>query len=177
MIYTVFGTSLVIGSPIRDQLNMLKNRIPSAFLNREMDDLGCGDGRVTHYLKEVFQPCRLRGFDVYPALVKRAQKRGLQAEILDLEAGLPRGELAVMWGVLHHLKDAETCLRRISENYAMTFIREPIKEKPIKGLEMGEPLVKEQIEGWIKKYFPGAQFFYYHGCVFIFYLKNERPVN
>jgi hypothetical protein len=171
VIYTLFGTSMVIGSPIKDQLKMLKSRVPPSFLNRDMDDLGCGDGKITHHLKEVFQPRRLRGFDVYPALVKRAKDRGIQCEMMDLEIDLPKGELAVMWGVLHHLKDIEACLKRISENYSMTFIREPIKEKTVKGLEMGEPLDKEQIESWIKKYFTGAQFFYYKGCIFIFYTK------
>jgi SAM-dependent methyltransferase len=174
MVYTVFGTSAVIGFNIRGQLKMLKNRVPPAFLNHDMDDLGCGDGKITFYLKEVFQPKQVRGFDIYPSLVKRAKDRGIQAEILDLETGLPKGDLAVMWGVLHHLKDPETCLKRISENYNMTFIREPIKNNAVKGLEMGEPLLKTQIEGWIEKYFPGAQFFYQGHCIFIFYNKN-RP--
>ena len=172
MVYTVFGTSAVIGLNIRVQLKMLKNCVPPGFLNREMDDLGCGDGKITDCLKEVFQPRRVRGFDIYPALVKRARDRGIQAEIMDLETGLPKGELAVMWGVLHHLKDPETCLKRISENYAMIFIREPIRNTPVKGLEMGEPLVKTQIEDWITAYFPGAHFFYQGHCIFIFYTRK-----
>jgi SAM-dependent methyltransferase len=175
MVYAVFGTSAVIGLNIRVQLKMLKSRVPPAFLNRDMDDLGCGDGKITYYLKEVFQPKRVRGFDIYPSLVKRAKDRGIAAEIQDLETALPKGELAVMWGVLHHLKDPETCLKRISENYDMTFIREPIKNNPVKGLEMGEPLVKTQIEGWIEKYFPGADFFYQGHCIFIFYARKTAP--
>jgi hypothetical protein len=166
---------MVIGSPIKDQLKMLKNRVPPTYLNRQMDDLGCGDGKITQRLKEVFQPRRLRGFDVYPALVKKARERGIQAEITDLELAMPRGELAVVWGVLHHLKNTEDCLKRLSQSYTMVFIREPIKEKGVKGLEMGEPLVREQIEDWIKKYFAGAQFFYYGGCIFIFYNKEVEP--
>jgi hypothetical protein len=174
VVYTLFGTSLVVGANIKDQLKMLKSRVPPVFLNREMDDLGCGDGKITHYLQEIFQPSRLRGFDVYPVLVKQAKDRGIQADVMDLECDLPSGELAVMWGVLHHLKQPESCLKRISENYSMTFIREPIRQKAVKGLEMGEPLVKEQIEGWVKKYFPGAPFFYYNHCIFIFYTKKEK---
>jgi SAM-dependent methyltransferase len=173
MVYSVFGTSLVIGSNIRSQLEMLKGRVPSSFLNREMDDLGCGDGRITRMLGEVFQPRRLRGFDIYPALVKRARDRGIQAELLDLNTDLPEGELAVMWGVLHHLDDPEGCIRRITANYSLTFIREPIRQKAVKGLEMGEPFAKEKIEDWVKKYFPGADHFYYGYCIFIFYDKNS----
>ena len=173
MVYTLFGTSLVVGPGIKSQLKMLKTQVPPAFLNRDMDDLGCGDGKITYHLKEVFKPRNLRGFDVYPSLVKRAKDRGIKAEILNLEKDLPKGELAVMWGVLHHLKDAEACLRRISENYDLTFIREPVKNKPVKGLEMGEPLVKEEIEVLINRYFPEAKFFYYGHCIFMFH--NKKP--
>ncbi|HSW57459.1 MAG TPA: class I SAM-dependent methyltransferase [Dehalococcoidales bacterium] len=172
LIYSLFGTSPVIGTPIREQLRLVNERVPPVFKHREMDDLGCGDGRITCHLKEVFQPARLRGFDVYPALVKRAKKRGIQAEIMDLETKIPQGELAVMWGVLHHLKDAETCLKRIAENYRMAFIREPIKENHHTGLEMGEPFLKEKVESWVNHYLCGAQFFYYNGCIFVFYNKR-----
>ena len=85
---------------------------------------------------------------------------------------MPRGELAVMWGVLHHLKDRETCLKRISENYPMIFIREPIKTISLKVFEMGDPIEKEQIDALVSKYLPGAQVLYYSFCVFIFYHRN-----
>ena len=42
-------------------------------------DLGCGDGKVTVLLKDVFLPQKLRGFDVNPALVRRARGRGFEA--------------------------------------------------------------------------------------------------
>jgi hypothetical protein len=172
MVYTLFGTSWYVGPNIKKQLDMLKSRVPPVFLNREMDDLGCGDGKITAHLNQVFQPRRVRGFDVYPALVKRARERGIDAEILDLEVEIPNGELAGMWGVLHHLNNPEACLKRISENYSMTFIREPIKNLPVKGLEMGEPLLKERVENWITAYFRGAHYFYYGHCIFIFYSKK-----
>lgn len=152
---------------------MLETRVPPVFQQRELDDLGCGDGKITLMLKEVFQPRRLRGFDVNPFLVKRAINKGIEAEVKNLDAGLPFGELAVMWGVLHHLKDIETCLKRIKENYPMAFIREPIKNGAIKGLEMGEPLIKEEIENLVQKYLSSAQTFYYCHCIFIFYVSPE----
>ena len=168
-IYKIFGTNFVIGSQIRDQISILGTRLPASFKRREMDDLGCGDGKTTLLLKEVFQPLKLRGFDVHPSLVKRAINNGIKAEILNLDDCLPSGELAVMWGVLHHLNDRESCLKKIKENYPMAFIREPIKNKAIKGFEMGQPLIKAEIEALIKRYFPEAQTFYYNHCIFILY--------
>ncbi len=155
---------------------MLETKVPPAFRQRELDDLGCGDGKITLLLKEIFQPRRLRGFDVNPSLVKRAANKGIEAEVRDLDAGLPSGELAVMWGVLHHLKDRETCLKRIRENYPMAFIREPIKNKAINGLEMGQPLVKEEIENLVQKYLPNARTFYYGHCIFIFYISPNYKI-
>jgi hypothetical protein len=148
---------------------MLESRIPAEFQQRKLDDLGCGDGKVTLLLKNIFQPQRLRGFDVNPALVKRARNNGIDAEVKDLDMEIPTGELAVMWGVMHHLKDRELCLKRIRDNYPMAFIREPIKNKPLVGLEMGTPLVKEEIEGLLKEYLTNSSIFYYGHCIFIFY--------
>jgi 2-polyprenyl-3-methyl-5-hydroxy-6-metoxy-1,4-benzoquinol methylase len=150
---------------------MLKTKLPSVFKHREMDDLGCGDGKITLRLKEVFQPRKLRGFDVHPSLIRRARSVGIEAELQNLDESLPSGELAVMWGVLHHLNNREACLKMIKDNYSMVFIREPIKNKAIKGFEMGQPLIKEEIEGLVQRYFPEAQTFYYGHCIFIFYVS------
>jgi SAM-dependent methyltransferase len=151
---------------------MLKDRLPAEFRRRSVDDLGCGDGKVTVLLKEVFEPQRLRGFDVNPSLVKRARSKGVEAQVMNLDEGIPSGELAVIWGVLHHLKDRESCIKRIKENYSMAFIREPIKNNYLKGLEMGQPLVKEEIEMILQKHMPAAQRFYFGHCIFVFYSKS-----
>lgn len=172
----MFGTNFYIGNQIKDQISVLGTRVPPEFLHRDLDDLGCGDGKITLRLKEIFQPGRLRGFDINPALVKRAGKKGIDAQVMDLNAGIPAGELAVMWGVLHHLNDSETCLKRIRENYPMAFIREPIKNNVINGLEMGKPLIKQEIEDLIQKYFANARTFYYGHCIFIFYISPEYQV-
>ncbi len=150
---------------------MLETKVPPVFLHRQLDDLGCGDGKITLRLKTIFKPERLRGFDVNPALVKRAGRNGIEAQVKDLNSGIPSGELAVMWGVLHHLNDSESCLKRISQNYPMAFIREPIKNKAINGLEMGKPLIKSEIESLVQKYFVNATIFYYGHCIFIFYVS------
>jgi len=163
---------MYISPPIRGQINWIASRIPQTYLNRELDDLGCGDGRITKEMGQIFKAKKLRGFDVYPSLVKRARGHGVDACLMDLENGMPRGELAVMWGVLHHLKERETCIKRISENYPMVFIREPIKTISLKVFEMGDPIEKEEIETLVNKYLPGAQVLYYSFCVFIFYNRN-----
>ncbi len=173
MVYALFGTNFYIGAQIKDQIRMLSTRVPPEFLHRRMDDLGCGDGKITLRLKALFKPEKLRGFDVNTSLVKRARSHGIEAQVQDLNKGVPSGELAVMWGVLHHLNDSEKCLKRISENYPMAFIREPIKNNIINGLEMGKPLIKAEIENQIPKYLPGASTFYYNNCIFIFYISAE----
>jgi hypothetical protein len=173
MVYALFGTNFYIGTQIKDQIRMLSTRVPPDFLHRQMDDLGCGDGKITLRLKTIFKPEKLRGFDVNSSLVKRARSQGIEAQVKDLNESIPSGELAVMWGVLHHLNDSEKCLKRISENYPMAFIREPIKNNVINGLEMGKPLIKAEIEQQVLKYFPEASTFYYNHCIFIFYISPE----
>jgi len=139
-----------------------------------MDDLGCGDGKVTLLLKEIFLPTRLRGFDINPHLVKRARDRAIEAEVKNLENNMPTGELAVIWGVLHHIEDIEGCLRGVKENYALIFIREPIKHGTIKWLgELGHPLRKEKLEYLVEKYLDGSQIFYYDNTIFIFYVSPK----
>jgi hypothetical protein len=170
VVYRIFGTNFFIGNQIKTQIRMLATWVPPEFKNRQMDDLGCGDGKITLRLKEVFQPRRLRGFDVNASLVRRACKIGVDARLQDFSTGLPSGELAVMWGVLHHLKDRESCIKRIKENYAMAFLREPLRNNPIAGFEMGRPLIKAEIDDLTQKYFPGARSFSYGHCIFIFYV-------
>jgi hypothetical protein len=173
LIYFLFGTNLVIGPQIKAQIEWLGNQVPSEFKGKALDDLGCGDGKITVRLKEVFQPSQLRGFDVNPGLVVRARMRGIKAETLDLDESLPSGELAMVWGVLHHLRDTEACLQRIARNYPLVFIREPIKNNRIDGFEMGRPLVKSEIEQLAAKYLPDSTILYNYHCIFIFYVSPE----
>ena len=172
--YFFLGNNVVIGAHIKRQLKFLKEKAPPGFKYRQMDDLGCGDGKVTLLLKEIFLPKRLRGFDINPHHVKRARNRAIEAEVKDLEKDTPTGELAVMWGVLHHIEDIEGCLRRVKENYALIFIREPIKCSTIKWLgELGRPLRKEKLEYLFEKHLDGSQIFYYDNAIFIFYVSPK----
>ena len=170
LISSFSGCNLIIGSHIRKQLEFLKENIPPSFQYREMDDLGCGDGKVTLLLKDIFLPKKLHGFDVNPNLVRRARSKGIQAEVKNLNEEMPNGELAVMWGVLHHLNNMEDCLKRIRENYNFIFIREPIKTSTVNLMEMGHPLGKMDIELLFEKHLPDSQILYCGNNILIFYV-------
>ena len=174
--YFFFGNNIIIGPHIRKQLKFLKEIVPVTFQQRQMDDLGCGDGKVTLLLKEIFLPERVRGFDINPGLVRRARKKGIEADVQNLGEDMPTGELAVMWGVLHHLKDRECCLNKIKENYALIFIREPVRSSTIKWLELGHPLTKDEIEHLVKEHLPDSQIIYHGNSIFIFYVSPKSGV-
>jgi len=174
--YFFFGNNVIIGPHIRKQLKFLNEIVPPTFQRRQMDDLGCGDGKITLLLKEIFLPRRVRGFDINPSLVRRARDRGIEANVQNLDDSMPTGELAVMWGVLHHLKDRECCLNRIKKNYALIFVREPVKKRVIRGLELGQPLRRGEIEHLLEKYLADSQIFYCDNNIFIFYVSPKLDV-
>jgi len=173
--YFFLGNNPIIGSHIKRQIKSLNERVPPSFKHRQMDDLGCGDGKVTVLLKEIFLPQKLRGFDINPHLVRRARAKGIEAEVKDLDESLPGGELAVLWGVLHHLKDREGCLIKVKQSYPLIFIREPVRSGPVKWLELGHPLGKEEIESLVKKHLPGSQIYYDGHNILIFYTSPTGP--
>jgi SAM-dependent methyltransferase len=167
--YTFFGNNLVIGSHIKKQLAFLKEIVPAELQYREMDDLGCGDGKVTVLLREMFHPVKLRGFDINHGLVKRARSRGIDAGTIDLDKHVPGGELAVLWGVLHHLRDYESCLRRVKESYPLVFIREPVRSGLISGLELGHPLKLKELTCLVNRHLSGAQVHFCDNSILVFY--------
>ena len=171
--YSFFGNNLIIGSHIKKQLAFLKAIVPAELQQREMDDLGCGDGKVTVLLEKIFQPSKLRGFDINRNLVRRARSRGIDAKIIDLNRQVPGGELAVMWGVLHHLHDVESCLCRVKENYPLIFIREPFRTSFMAGIELGYPLWLKEILNLINRHLPGSQIHYCDNNILVFYLCPE----
>jgi SAM-dependent methyltransferase len=176
--YFCFGNNVVIGKHIRTQLDFLRSILPEDLRCREMDDLGCGDGKVTLLLKDVFQPEKLRGYDISQGLVRRAIGRGIDAGNINLDTHVPSGELAVVWGVLHHLKDPARALDKIRENYPLVFIREPVKTGFFKGLEMGRPLRLEAWTEMFNRHLPGCRIHYCNDSIMVFYgckyaLENE----
>jgi SAM-dependent methyltransferase len=171
--YSFFGNNLVIGSHIKKQLAFLKEIVPAELQQREMDDLGCGDGKVTVLLEKIFQPRKLRGFDINRSLVRRARSRGINAQIIDLNRQVPGGELAVMWGVLHHLHDLESCLCRVKESYPLIFIREPFRTSSMAGIELGYPLRLNEILCLVNRHLTGSQIHYCDNNILVFYLCPE----
>jgi hypothetical protein len=169
MSYYVFGNNWVIGKHIKKQLLFLESILPQGLLNREVDDLGCGDGKVTLLLQEILKPSKLRGFDVNNGLVKRAKDKGIDAQTLNLDEAVPRGDIAVLWGVLHHLKDPGLCLRGLRGNYHVIFIREPIRTGIFKGLELGDPMRINKLTTLLNTNLPGYQMRFCGKNALIFY--------
>ena len=171
--YYFWGNNVVIGSHIKRQIDFLSQVVPATFKHRQMDDLGCGDGKVTLMLKDVFLPTSLRGFDVNAGLVRRARSRGIAAEVKNLDDGTPSGELAVLWGVLHHLEDCGCCLENVWKNYSLIFIREPLKNGHLQGLELGHSLRRAEIATLVNEHLPGAQVHYQGNSALIFYTAGN----
>lgn len=176
-LHAVFGSNVVIGSHVLRQLDSLREGLPSDLLGRRVDDLGCGDGRLTVLLREVLQPVGLRGFDVNPALVRRARSRGIDARLMDLEECVPVGDLAVVWGVLHHLSDPMRCLARVRANYDSAFIREPIRGASPACLELGNPMGRNEFGDMVRRSLPGGHISFYHDCAFVFCdFRNQADI-
>lgn len=169
--YRLFGNNVVIGPHIMRQIDYLREVVPAGFRHRQMDDLGCGDGKVTLLLKDIFLPSRLRGFDVDAGLVLRARRRGVNAEVKNLNGDMPSGEMAVLWGVLHHLQDWGACLKNVRNSYPLIFIREPLRRSFFRWLELGHTLRKVEIEALVNEHLPGSQVYYYGDSIMIFYIS------
>jgi hypothetical protein len=86
---------------------------------------------------------------------------------------MPAGELAVMWGVLHHLQDPGACLHKLIGNYPLIFIREPVRKKLFKGLELGHPLGQKDLIHLANQYLPGSEIYHGDHCVLIFYTARN----
>ncbi len=173
-LHAVFGNNVVIGSHVLRQLDSLKEVMPPDLLGRKADDLGCGDGKLTVLLRDILRPVRLRGFDVNPALVRRARARGIDAQQMNLEERVPEGDLAVVWGVLHHLNDPEACLARIRANYDSAFIREPIRDGSASRLELGNPMGRDAFDDMVRTCMPDGRVSFYSDYAFVFYGLGDQ---
>jgi SAM-dependent methyltransferase len=177
MSHYLFTNNWVIGGHIKKQLKFLESVLPKAMLNREVDDLGCGDGKVTVLLQKILKPAKLRGFDVNKGLVKLAKERGIDAQIWDFDKDMPKGDMAVVWGVLHHLQDPAQCLRRLRENYPLIFIREPVRTGFFKGMELGNPMRINELTALFNNSLPGHQIHICGKSVLVFYGGTNTDKN
>lgn len=166
-----FGSSCAnIYSP---QFEFIRKKIPPCFKNREILDIGCGDGKVTQKLAGMFEAKKIKGIDYIPALVKSASKNGIEANVLNIEKEKVSGEMAVMWGVLHHLKAKDKVLEKLAKNFKYVFIREHFRGFRI--FEIGHPIKKENLTKMYKLYFgeKNIQIIEGRGATFLFY-KNPK---
>jgi len=174
LMYYFFGNNLIVGRHIKLQLDYLRQIVPDEFKHRNTHDLGCGDGKITVILKDIFQPSQFKGYDVCPELVKRTNDKGIEAETKDLGKGLPGGEMAIMWGVLHHIDDMAACLRNTREHYEYIFIREPLRKKHKDLLELGHPMFENELKQLVDATLPGSQVSTFHNAMFIFLQKDKE---
>jgi len=168
LLYTFLGNNIIIGHHIKKQLDFLRKVLPQEFKKKEMHDLGCGDGKVTLLLREIFEAEHCLGYDINERLIRLAQKKGIQAETLNIEEKIPQGELAVIWGVLHHLHTPFKVLKKIKNNYEYIFIREPLK-KGCTLFELGNPFKEEIIKTQLKQCFEGCKSYIYKNAIFAFW--------
>lgn len=98
---------------------------------------------ATMKIKGIFKAKDIVGYDINCSSPRRAKKRGLKTYTIDLEKNVPKGEMATISGVLHHIKNKEDVLRKVTTNFDYGVIREPIKSWWT-FLDGGEPLSKEE---------------------------------
>ena len=149
----------------------LKKSLPSDFLNREICDLGCGDGSATIKLKDLFRAKNIKGYEINDSLIKKARKRGIAVEKIDLEKEVPYGEMATIWAVIHHLKNKEGFLNRVRANFNYAVIVEPIKCWWA-FLDGGEPLLEKEWEELFDKTLGGCVSLKFRDNIYIFWKKK-----
>ncbi|MFH0961207.1 MAG: class I SAM-dependent methyltransferase [archaeon] len=128
---------------LEHELALLEKTLPNAFRGREISDLGCGDGKTTLRLARILRPKKLVGYEVNKRLLELSKKRGLKTQKIDFEKKVPKGDLAILWGVIHHLKKPEIFLRKIRKNFKGLVIREPVSK--LRVFEAGKRLGKNQV--------------------------------
>lgn len=106
--------------------DFIKSKIPKDFFEKEISDLGCGDGTDTLRIKRTFKAKSIRGYDYTDSLLRRTVKKGIKAQKLDLAKEIPRGEMATSIMFLHHIQNKEEVLQKITQNYHYLFLVEPV---------------------------------------------------
>ncbi len=150
--------------------DFITDKIPPEFLNKEISDLGCGDGFATQKIKSLFKAKSIKGYEVNKYLIDKARKRGLEIKRLDLEKEVPKGEMAVVWGVIHHLNNQKEILRKIRFNFNYAVFNEPIKSFWA-FLDGGEPLTEPEWKYFFNKILGNCRFLKFKDSLFIFWRK------
>jgi SAM-dependent methyltransferase len=143
-------------------------KIPNEYTKREISDLGCGDGYATEKIKELFRARSIKGYETNKYLIKRARQRGLTVEEIDLEKQVPKGEMATVWGVVHHLRNKEGFLKKIQSNFKFAVFNEPVKSFWA-FLDGGEPLPEQVWQNLFHKTLGDCKFLRFKDNLFIFW--------
>ncbi len=128
---------------IAKELEILKENLPPSFKQREVTDIGCGDGYITLKLKKILEPVKISGVDYSKRLIKTARAKSISVKVADIENEEISGDLGVLWGVLHHFNKPEETIKKIKSNFNSLIVREPVDEKRI--MELGRRLNKNKV--------------------------------
>jgi len=167
--YPLLG-NLIANLHSKKYFDFIADKIPPEFLNREISDLGCGDGFATRKIKSLFKAKSIKGYEVSKYLANKAKKRGLEIELLDLGKEIPKGEMAVVWGVIHHLNNQEEALSKIRSNFNYAVFNEPIKSFWA-FLDGGEPLTEPEWKNLFNKTLGDCMFLKFKDNLFVFWKK------
>ncbi|MDX1536051.1 MAG: class I SAM-dependent methyltransferase [Candidatus Spechtbacterales bacterium] len=137
-----FGTSFS-GYDVDIEIKYLKDNILDKYKNRDVVDIGCGDGKLSIRIKEVLEPESFLGVDLSDAMIASAQKKGLDARVLNVEETNLSGDMGVMWGSLHHLTNPVRTTKNLSGKFKDIMIRESIDDSRI--FELGHKMSKQDL--------------------------------
>lgn len=106
----------------------LEDLIPKEFLNRDISDLGCGDGTNSLRIKKIFKAKSIKGYERNPHLVSMAKENDLDVVTCDLTKEVPNGDLAIFSLSLHHIPNSEKAkiLKQVAQNFNYVFLLEPV---------------------------------------------------
>lgn len=143
-----FGIN-ISGYNVGREMDCLKENLAESYKNRDVVDIGCGDGKISLELIKILKPKSFLGIDSSQALINSARKRGLDVKLLDIEKQKISGDLGVMWGVIHHFNNPVETLEMLKKNFNNLIIRESIDDKRI--FELGHKLNKSEFVELLEK--------------------------
>ncbi|PIU30507.1 hypothetical protein COT07_00390 [Candidatus Woesearchaeota archaeon CG07_land_8_20_14_0_80_44_23] len=137
-----FGIN-ISGYNVKRELDYLHKNLPDMCKNRDVVDIGCGDGKISLKLIPILKPKSFLGIDLSKSLIKSAKKRGINAKVLNIENQEISGDLGIIWGVLHHLNNPIETLKKLKKSFNGLIIRESIDEKRL--FELGHKLNRDKL--------------------------------
>lgn len=124
--YNIFG-NLALYVLEKPRIETLARFASRSFYGRCLSDLGCGDGSNSLRIAKALKAKTLVGYEFNKHLIARARRRGLEVEEMDLNIQVPHGDLAIIWGVAHHLAQPEAFLTKIRDNFSAAVFKEPVR--------------------------------------------------